>query len=216
MINIVAKPFVKKEPKPKRPRQKNIRAHEVEDNYRPRLHRAVGVYLSLKAWTHGFDCIVLSRKNLLEFFDMKATPANRMEQIRTDLRPWFQGFILSHNQPNNPTFVNFLFLVRRDKETSYFKTPLSPKGVKLLIEQINNSDDPRAPKTALFSQVASEGRVPTQEELLSELVLVVSGLVSPKIKESDGQQTTLNDSAKIGALPGRVEKSQTTPPVVED
>lgn len=172
-------------PKIQKPRRKrkNTRAHEVEDNYRPRLHRSVGVYLALEAWTHGIDCIVLSRKNLLEFFDMKVTPGDRMEQIRRDLKPWFQGFIPSCPRLNNQTFVNYLFLVRREKDTSYVKAPLSRRGVKLLIEQINKSDDPKAPKTAFFSQVVSED-VPTQEKLLSELVLLASGLEPPKVKEA--------------------------------
>lgn len=162
--------------------QKDIRAHEVEDKYRPRLHRTVGVYLALKAWTHGFDCIVLNRNDLLAFFDMKATPGDRMEQIRRDLKPWFQGFIPSCRQPSS-TFVKYLFLVREAKDTLYFdRAPSSPSGVKMLIEKLNKSDDPKAPKTAFFSRVASEGGVSTQEKLLSELVLLVSGLEPPKVK----------------------------------
>jgi hypothetical protein len=164
--------------------RKTIREEEVEDKYRPRLHRTVGVYLALKAWTRGFDCIVLSRKDLFGFFAMKSTPRERLEQIRKDVRPWFRGFVASCPRPNNPTFVNYLFLIRRKKDESYFSsgTALSRNGVKLLIQKVNSSDDPGTPKTALFSEFVSEGKVPTQEDILSELVLVVSGLEAPEAK----------------------------------
>jgi len=185
-MQLKTRPYQPPEPKKSPVQGKNIRAHEVEDNYRPRLHRTVGVYLALKAWTHGFDCIVLSRRNLLQFFGMKSTPDDRMEQMGRDLKLWFQGFIPSRPRENNPTFVNYLFLVRREKDTSYFKAPLSDRGVKLLIEQINKT--PNAPKTAFFSQVVNQGSVPTQEKLLSELVLIVSGLRAPEIEMSSQQQ----------------------------
>src|SRR5712691_6436617 len=109
---------------------------------------------------------------------MKATPADRMEQIRKDVRPWFQGFVASRPQPNNRTFVNYLFLIRKEKDNSYFSsgTSLSRGGVKLLVKNVNSSDNPGAPKTVFFRECVSEGRVPTQEDILSELVLVVSGL----------------------------------------
>ena len=136
-------------------RRKSIRSKEVEDKYRPRLHRTVGVYLALKAWTRGFDCIVLSRNDLLRFFDMKFTPRDRMEQIEKDVRPWFQGFVTSRPRPNNPTFVNYLFLIRREKDESYFSsgTSLSRGGVKLLVKNVNSSDNPGAPKTFFSANV---------------------------------------------------------------
>ncbi len=170
----------------KAPRQqrkrKTIRAEEVEDKYRPRLHRTLGVYLALKAWIRGFDCIVLSRKDLLTFFDMKVTPGERMEQIKKDVKPWFRGFVASRPRPNNPTFVNYLFLIRKVMDESYFSsgTSLSSSGVKLLVKNVNSSDNPGAPKTVFFRECVSEGRVPTQKEILSELVLVASGLEVPE------------------------------------
>jgi hypothetical protein len=178
-------------------KRKTTREHEVEDKYRPRLHRSVGVYLALKAWTHGIDCIVLSRKELLQFFDMKVTTGDRMGRIKMDLKPWFRGFMPSCPRPNNRTFVNFLFLGRRVKDTTYLKAPLFRKGVQLLIEQLNKSDDPGAPKTAFFSQIASEGGVPTQEKLLSELVLLASGLEPPNVKEAVAKVKEANSNRNL-------------------
>lgn len=159
-------------------RQKSIREREVEDEYRPRLHRTVGVYLALKAWTFGFACIVLSRRELLSFFGMKSTPRDRIDQIKKDLKPWFHGFIPSRPKPNNPTFVNYLFLIRRENDQSYFSsaTALSRSGVKQLVANVNGSNSPGAPKAAFFPECLSGGGVPTQEQILSELVLTVSGL----------------------------------------
>jgi hypothetical protein len=162
--------------------QKSIGAKEVEDKYRPRLHRTVGVYLALKAWTRGFDCIVLCRRELLSFFEMKVTPRDRMEQIRKDVKPWFGGFVASRPRPNNSTFVNYLFLIRREKDETYFSsgTSLSSRGVKLFVNTVN--DKPGAPKTVFFRECVSGGSVPTQEDILFELVLVVSGLKAPEVE----------------------------------
>jgi hypothetical protein len=111
---------------------------------------------------------------------MKVTPRERLEQIRKDEKTWFRGFLASRRRPNNPTFVNYLFLIRREKDESYFSsgTSLSSGGVKLLVNKVN--DNPSAPKTVFFRECVSEGRVPTQEEILSELVLVASGLKAPE------------------------------------
>jgi len=105
-----------------------------------------------------------------------------MEQIRKDVEPWFGGFVASRPRPNSSTFVNYLFLVRTQKDESYFSsgTSLSTGGVKLLVNKVN--DNPSAPKTVFFRECVSEGRVPTQEDILSELVLVVSGLKAPEIE----------------------------------
>ena len=74
------------------------------------------------------------------------------------------------------------FLIRREKDESYFSsgTSLSRGGVKLLVKNVNSSDNSGAPKTTFFNECVSEGRVPTQEDILSELVLVVSGLEAPE------------------------------------
>jgi len=130
---------------------------------------------------------------------MKVTPRDRMQQIKKDIRPWFRGFVASRPQPNNPTFVNYLFLIRREKDEPYFLsgTSLSSGGVKLLIKNVNSSDNPGAPKTTFFRECVSEGKVPTQEEILSELVLVVSGLEAP-----EGEMIQPTAEAKDIVLPG--------------
>jgi len=184
---------------PKKLKSKNIRQHEVEEEYRPRLHRTVGAYLALKAWIHDFDCIVLSRNDLEKFFDIKSTPVHRMEQIKRDIKPWFQGF-KSYHRENDRTYVNYLVLLRREEDIAHFSSSieLSDRSARLLIKKVNSSNESKAPKTALFSEVVNEGKVPTQKEILSELVLVVAGLELPEVKGGlANQQQRLSDSAQL-------------------
>jgi len=61
-----------------------IQQREVR-RYRGRLHRIVSLYLALKAWGTGVNCLVLSRSELLKFFKMDSTPGSRMAEIEKDM-----------------------------------------------------------------------------------------------------------------------------------
>ena len=72
--------------------------------------------------------------------------------------------------------------IRAKEVEDKYRPRLSRGGIKLLVKNVNSSDNPGAPKTAFFSECVSEGRVPTQEEILSDLVLVASGLKAPEVE----------------------------------
>lgn len=86
-----------------------IRQREIR-SYRLRLHRTVGLYLALKAWRGGVNCIALSRLEVRQFFAMDSTPKKRMGEIQNDLKPWFKGFKPYYRDGNDNTYVQRLFL----------------------------------------------------------------------------------------------------------
>jgi len=152
-----------------------IRKREIR-KYRRRLHRTVALYLALKAWCAGINCIVLSRSELIKFFDMENTPGIRMSEIEKDMKPWFKGFKPYHRENNN-TYVTWLFLLQSD-DTSFLppgsNLSTSP-GVKKLIEGLAGGER----KVILLSEILGETGVPTQRDMITELTLLTAGLMSP-------------------------------------
>lgn len=151
-------------------REREIRTHRL------RLHRKVSLYLALKAWCAGANCIALSRSELLKFFHMDSTPAERMAEIQKDMKPWFKGF-RPYYRENGNTYVNWLFLTQSEDISflplgSHLST--SP-GVKKLIDGLGGG----ATKVALLSELLGDAGVPTEKDMASELTLLSAGLSSP-------------------------------------
>jgi hypothetical protein len=157
-----------------------IRQREIR-SYRLRLHRTVGLYLALKAWRGGVNCIALSRLEVRQFFAMDSTPKQRMGEIQNDLKPWFKGFKTYYREGDN-TYVQWLFL-SQGEDTSFLpagSTLSSLSAVKSLIEGLGSS----APKTSLFSDVSGMLGVPSQKDMITELTLLTAGLNSPTAKKA--------------------------------
>jgi hypothetical protein len=150
---------------------------------RERRTRILGAYIALKAWRKGFDCIVLSRTDQLNHFYMGNTPGNRTEQIAADIKLWFREHQIYHRAKSN-TYVHYSFLLRKKDDKSHLrqvphlsldKEP-NERVVKKYIEELNS----KALKTALFSDLV--GKVPSDEDIISELALLSAGL-EPSIKK---------------------------------
>lgn len=110
-----------------------IRQREVR-SYRLRLHRTGGLYLALKSWRGGVNCIALSRPEILQFCVMDSTPRQRMGEIQNDLKPWFKGFKPYYRESDN-SYVQWLFLSQVE-DISFLpagSTLSSLAGVKSLI-----------------------------------------------------------------------------------
>jgi len=159
---------------------KTIRDREVS-RYRQRLHRITGLYLALKAWQHKADCLVLTRDDVLKFFDMEATPEERMVRIKKDLVLWFSGFHCCYAE-HSKTKVEYLFLSRYEGE----RVPRSFTNLKAVRAFIKGrSDENLGTRTTLFTDLVS--RVPTQEEIVRELSLLVAGLKVENMRTTEGQ-----------------------------
>ena len=127
-----------------------IRQREIR-RYRLRLHRIVGLYLALKAWCRGINCIALARLEVRQFFAMDSTPRQRMTEIQSDLEPWFKGF-KPYYRENDNTYVQWLFL-SQGKDISFLPegSTLSSLGA---VKHLINGLGAEAPKTSLFSDIS--------------------------------------------------------------
>lgn len=172
-------------------KQKNVREREVM-KYRLRQDRIFGLYLAIKAWHNSLDCVVLSRKDLLQFFDMETTPTDRMEQFREHIEPWFRGY-KPYYRENDKIYVNFLFLVR-GKDVSHLPSSPNLSDIKVVRKLINNTD-PNLPKTALFGDLADDHKVPTHGKMVAELSKLITGLTAPEIK--DQAEATKSNVANV-------------------
>lgn len=148
--------------------------------YRCRQDRIFGIYLALKAWHNDLECIVLSRTDLLQFFDMDTTPTDRIQQFRLNIAPWFRG-CQPYYRENDKTYVNFLFLVR-GKDLSHL--PQSPQlsDVKVIRKLIDDADH-GFPKAALFLDLMKNHEFPSQGKIVAELAKLITGMTAPEVRE---------------------------------
>lgn len=153
-----------------------IREREIK-RYRLRLHRIVSLYLALKAWCGGVNCIVLSRSELLRFFDMESTPGSRMPKIQNDIRPWFKGF-KPYYRENDKTYVHWLFL-SQSEDMSFLPSGSNLSTSSAVIRKLIDGSGSGATKIALLSEILGSAGVPTQQDMTTELTLLTAGLSSP-------------------------------------
>jgi hypothetical protein len=153
-----------------------IREREIR-RYRLRLHRIVSLYLALKAWCAHVNCIVLSRSELLHFFDMESTPAARMAEIQKDMKPWFKGF-KPYYRENNPTYVHWLFL-SQSEDLSFLPPGSNLSTSSGVVRKLIDGSGSGVTKVALLSDILDDKGIPSQEHMVAELARLTAGLRSP-------------------------------------
>jgi hypothetical protein len=153
-----------------------IREVEIR-RYRLRLHRIVSLYLALRAWCRNVNCIVLSRSELLKFFDMESTPAARMAEIQKDMTPWFKGF-KAYYRENDHTYVHWLFL-SQSEDLSFLPPGSNLSTSSAVVRKLIDGSGSGATKVALLSDILEDGGIPTQKDMVAELALLTAGLRSP-------------------------------------
>jgi hypothetical protein len=159
-----------------------IREREIR-RYRRRLHRIVSLYLALKAWGGGVNCLVLSRSELLRFFNMESTPETRMSEIQKDMKPWFKGFKPYYREKDR-TYVHWLFLSQHE-DLSFLPSGSNLSTSSTVIKRLIDGAETGSTKTGLLSEIL-EGKVPTQKEMVTELTLLTAGLSSPEVPKNLG------------------------------
>ena len=63
-----------------------------KDAYREshrRSHRALGMFLALRAWHMGVDCVAVQRESLLRFLELQKMRDQRVDWIRDDIHDLF-------------------------------------------------------------------------------------------------------------------------------
>lgn len=151
---------------------------EVRNNRR-RQTRVLALYLTLKAWIHDLECVVVSRDDLRKFFGFDNTTKDRIEQIKKDMKPYFKEAKEYYREGSN-TYVHYLFFLKNANDISRVPSgshlPLNKKIVNQLIAGMDSS----GPKTALLTTLVDE--VPSESQIISELARLASGLKAPVLK----------------------------------
>jgi len=135
-------------------------------------HRIIGHYLAVQAWNRGLDCIVLNRTDLEFFFGLQRFKSSRVRWLMEDLRPWFP-YQEDYYRTGAKSSIHSLFLSR---------IPIAdflPAGTMTTQERIERMPD-RAPKTASFLNDRWLKERPSEAEMLSQLMLLASGVATPE------------------------------------
>ncbi len=146
------------------------------DPHRPfcrRQHRLIAHYLALQAWLRGLECIVLSRADLMRFFDLARFKSARIKWLQADIKPWFphqEGYYKS----SSPSSIHSLFLARVPID------PHLPRGSMPTSDRIRRMA-PNSPRTEPFIPFGAVAVAPNEDEILRELTFLTTGLATPTI-----------------------------------
>jgi hypothetical protein len=146
-------------------------ATEPHREYCRRQHRVLGHYLSIEAWRRGLDCIALERADLEVLLGLKRFKDARIQWLRHDLQPWFPHQ-KSYKKTKAPSSLHSLFLARVPIQQYLSNTPMTT------VERVK-AMGAGAPKTGRFFGDAGVTKRPTEEEIVSRLALLTSGLLEP-------------------------------------
>jgi len=136
-----------------------------------RQHRVIGNYLAIQAWVRGLDCIALVRTDLEAFFGLQRFKSARIEWLQEDLKPWFE-YQVPYYKTNSPSSIQSLFLARLDIR------PHLPRGSMTTQQRITGMGS-GTPPTGLYSSSTMKVPVPSEEEMISQLAVLASGLTVP-------------------------------------
>ena len=150
---------------------------EVKNNRR-RQTRVLALYLTLKAWIHDLECVVVSRDDLRKFFGFDNT-TNRIEQIKKDMKPYFKEHKVYYREGSN-TYVHYLFFLKNADDISRVPSGSHLPRNKKIVNQMIAGMDAGGPKTALLTTLVDE--VPSESQIISELAKLASGLEAPVLK----------------------------------
>lgn len=140
--------------------------------YCRRQHRIIEHFLALQSWIRQLDCIVLERRHLEAFLDLKRFKSIRVKWLEDDLKPWFQ-FQQPYYQTGAASSIHSLFLSRIP--ISNFLSDKSMTSENRILQL-----KPGAPKTGMYSKYYDWSEIPSEEQIISYLATLASGLRTPK------------------------------------
>ncbi|HZH29807.1 MAG TPA: hypothetical protein VEY11_03515 [Pyrinomonadaceae bacterium] len=141
------------------------------DEYYRIQHRIVGHYLAIHAWLRELDCVVLDRKEIQAFLNIRNTGEDRTKQFTKDIEPWFK-FNKPYYRKGSKTYVRSLFLSRIDISLSL------PHGLMSTDDRIAKAViADRRLRIERFSNSSQE--VPSMKDIVSDLALFAAGLKIP-------------------------------------
>ncbi|MFY0526120.1 hypothetical protein ACN28I_24230 [Archangium gephyra] len=117
------------------------------------------------------DCIVIVRADLSAFLGLKRFKDTRIQWLQQDLKPWFP-YQEPYYATKAPSSLRSLFLSR---------VPISkhlPAGSMTTRERIRRMAS-NSPKTAPFFGKEGATNRPNEEQIISRMALLSSGLLKP-------------------------------------
>jgi hypothetical protein len=129
--------------------------------------------LAIQAWLRGVDCIVLARNEVLTFLNARETGVERIKQFKADIKPWFK-FVKPYYKEDSRTYIRSLFLSRINLD-SYL-----PSGTMTTDERMTKAIAAADGKFSIERFSRKDNKVPSEEEMVSDLALFATGLKTPK------------------------------------
>lgn len=127
-----------------------------------RNHKSLGMYLAIKAWLKGVDCIAIDRDEIKSHFGIKSLSTQRVAELAADVKDLFPFCVILHPTRNT---VGTVCLSRS-------KLPFLYEG--MIIDPIVG-----------MKRITSEGiklvriKLPTPETVVSDLALMTNGFDVP-------------------------------------
>lgn len=127
-----------------------------------RTHRTLASYLTLYAWTHNLDCIVLERSSILSFWNIaKRVEKSRLTWFRQDVGVYFQQIQILYRNAGTKKFSS-IFLARRPYPVGAFKASLNSTARATQLTKDNF-------RTAVVA-------LPTETQMMTQLTNIIHGL----------------------------------------
>jgi hypothetical protein len=131
----------------------------------------LGHYLSIEAWRRALECITLEREDLEAFLGLERFKDARIQWLQDDLKPWFPHQQI-YKKTKAPSSLHSLFLSRVPIKQHLSNDPMTTR-------QRVSKMSPDAPRTGLFFGEGGVTIRPSEDEIVSRLALLASGLVTP-------------------------------------
>lgn len=127
-----------------------------------RSHRLLGIFLALRAWHMGVDCVAVQRKSLLQFLELQNMQNQRVDWIRNDIRDLFP-YVRNTVSSEDDVYA-----------TTYFsRLPFPEAAFKGSMH-----DNKRCKKLRELGLSVDIVKIPDEKQLVVRVALVSHGLIS--------------------------------------
>ena len=136
----------------------------AEDVYREaqaRLHRVLGSYLAMKAWSCNLDCVVIERDSLLDFLDLERMRNARVDWLKSDLEYLFKYAHTTNNSQTGTYATLYLSRVKIPRNAGIWVSMTSKERINLLSEH------------GIKAKVIE---LPSEKTLLRKMALISQGI----------------------------------------
>lgn len=138
-----------------------------------RSHRILGMFLALRAWHMGVDCVAVNRVSLLRFLELERMRDQRVDWIRDDIKDLFPHVWTTVSSGTNIY------------ATAYFSRFPIPQDGRLG----TMSDTKRCERLTELGLKTAHVTVPRENDLVRHIALASHGLISAADEVSAQQRS---------------------------